>query len=295
MQQKIRYLSTQVRWKVRSLLPDSHPVRRSVQGVDLWMPRAHRLHDFARVEPIYGQNLVAFAQAIDPDTRLQFVDVGANIGDSTVQVLAARDGAALCVEADGYWLPFLTRNTEDRDVTIAHHLLVPDGNDSTGARRPVRNNQGTTTFSAGDDANTGSPIQISALPVAFKDFDKVRLIKSDTDGYDVVLVPELARTYAEQRPGLFFEFDIALSHAANNLDPEAVFTDLASLGYSSFAAWDNFGRPVGTFEPATVKAAMARYHADVAAGTTPFWDIAAVHADDADALAQLTKGWTAIR
>lgn len=287
-----------LRVKVRSLLPDDTPKLRTVQGTPLWMPRAHRLADYAAHSPEYSQNLVRFAEALDAGRELQFIDVGANIGDSTVQILAARPGSALCVEADGYWLPFLEKNVADLNVTVAHQLLVPDGNTDTEARRPVRNNRGTTHFSAGEDTGTGAPIQISDLPAAFPAFDNVRLIKSDTDGYDVILIPALARTYAASRPALFFEFDVALSRNAGNTTPESVFTDAAALGYDTFAAWDNRGLPVAVFHAAGVDAAMARHHDDVAAGRAAYWDVAAVHDEDTagrEAIARLTQGWSTIR
>ncbi|MGN6161869.1 MAG: FkbM family methyltransferase [Marmoricola sp.] len=287
-----------LRVKARSFLPDDTPKRRMVQGTPLWMPRAHRLADYAAHSPEYSQNLVRFAEVLDAGKELQFIDVGANIGDSTVQILAARPGSALCVEADGYWLPFLEKNVTDLEATIAHHLLVPDGNTGTEARRPVRNNRGTTHFSTGEDAGTGSPIQISDLPATFPEFDNVRLIKSDTDGYDVVLIPALARTYAATRPALFFEFDVALSHNAGNTTPEDVFTDAVALGYSTFAAWDNRGLPVAVFHADGIDAAMVRHHADVAAGGTAYWDVAAIHDEDAagrEAIERLTQGWSTIR
>lgn len=287
-----------LRWRARSFLPDDTPKRRTVQGTPLWMPRAHRLKDFAAYAPRYGQNLVEFATLIDADAALQFIDIGANIGDSTVQILAARKGSALCVEADEYWMPFLLKNTRDLEVTVAHNLLVPDGRSDTDARRPVRNNQGTTHFSSGEDAGTGSAIQISDLPSTFSSFDNVRLIKSDTDGYDVVLIPELARTYAASRPALFFEFDMALSHNAGNTTPESVFTDLVGLDYTTFIAWDNFGLPVAVFGVDAIEAAMSRYRADVAAEKTAYWDVAAVHQADAATLAaatELTQGWSTIK
>lgn len=280
MSDRLTHLFVQLRWKLRSLLPDDAPKRRTVQGVTLWMPRAHRLGDFAAVAPDYGQNIVRLAAALDPGRPLQLIDVGANIGDTTAQVLATRPGSALCVEADAYWLPFLQRNLDESTSTIAFHLLVPSTEVSATAARPVRNNQGTTTFAEGTDPSTAPPIAIGDLPASYPEFDHVRLVKSDTDGYDAALIPALAETYAASTPALFFEYDERLTRNAGNESPADLFARLVELGYDRFVAWDNWGGLRSTFTGADWTGAVDRLREGVAAGSWDFWDVAAAHRDD---------------
>ncbi len=285
MPDRLTHLAVQLRWKLRSLLPDDTAKQRTIQGVTLWMPRAHRLGDFAAVAPDYGQNIVRLAAALDPGKPLQLIDVGANIGDTTAQVLATRPGTALCVEADAYWLPYLQRNLDESTSTIAFHLLVPSAEVSATATRPVRNNQGTTTFAEGTDPSTAPPIAIGDLPTSYPEFDQVRLVKSDTDGYDAALIPALAETYAATTPALFFEYDERLTRNAGNAKPDDLFVRLVELGYDRFVAWDNWGVLRATFTGGDWADAVSQLREGVTAGQWDFWDIAAAHGDDAAAIA----------
>jgi hypothetical protein len=109
-------------------------VVRDVQGVRLTMPWCHRLPEYARVFPTYGQNLVDLAVGLgEIDKPLGVIDVGSNIGDSAVQVLAKVDARVPCVEADPEYLPYLERNvgSDDRCV-IEFGLLVADTAEASG-------------------------------------------------------------------------------------------------------------------------------------------------------------------
>src|SRR4029079_5022356 len=75
------------------------------------------------------------------------------------------------------------------EMRIVHH---PEG---TSQVHPTENGAGVPTLTTGE------------LLANHPQLQNVRLVKSDTDGYDVQLVPLLARTFIGSRPILFFEFD----------------------------------------------------------------------------------------
>jgi FkbM family methyltransferase len=239
------------------------------------------------LRPTYGQNLVELAAGLKdkatPGTQLVILDVGANIGDSALQLIARTQARVLCVEGDPYWVKFLRMNLDgEPNASIEEVLLTPMGTDWSAAS-PVREH-GTTRFV--QDV-TGEP----ALPAASAEeirqrnpeFDLLRLLKCDTDGFDPVLVPAVANAWRDTHPVLFFEFDPTLARLAGIGDPNEVWTGLAELGYDRLAVWDNAGDPLGqmdiadapeharTLEPRPVRFG---YH---------FWDVAARHADDSAA------------
>jgi FkbM family methyltransferase len=260
-------------------------VRRNVQGVDLYLPWSHVLPDYARARASYGQNLVELATALDDsDSGLRFVDVGANIGDSALQVLNRVDGSALCIEGDEYWARYLRMNAaEDPRVTIEEATLVPEGMEAAGliARR---SHGGSTAFvkngSSGEDPTS---ISVEALKAQNPAFADARLIKSDTDGYDADLVPELARAWSDSAPVLFFEFDPVLSRKVAGAEPERLWSDLSQLGYSRLAIWDNTGDPVGLLDIDEAPNAAAILEPPSPRLGYTFWDVAACRADDAAA------------
>ena len=266
----------------RRLLGDQ-PVVRRVQGVKLEMPRSHLLPVYARLRPTYGQNLVELAAGLKdaaPDDTLAIMDVGANIGDSALQMMARTDARVLCVEGDPYWVPYLRTNVGSQPgAVIAEVLLAPEHADWSAAS-PVREH-GTTRFVSDAEGAPSQPMSTATeLRQRYPEFDNLRLLKSDTDGFDPVLVPAVAAAWHDTHPVLFFEFDPTLARLAGNDDPNKVWKDLAALGYDRLAVWDNAGDPLGqmditdaaeharTLEPRPVHHG---YH---------FWDVAACHTDD---------------
>lgn len=268
-------------WFIRDRFP-FRPVVRQVQGVELVLPWSHRLPDYAAAGPGYGQNLVRLAAVLAEAGPLTVLDIGANVGDSAVQILHAADGKVLCVEADVAYLEFLHRNVDaDERVDVVEALLAVG--DAASARTAVRTG-GTTRFADGVEAGSGDAmptITPAELRERFPAFAGLRLVKSDTDGYDVNLVPAVAAEWADARPVLFFEYDPYLTRLAG-FDPAQVWSDLESLGYRHVAVWDNGATPVGR-APIDRIAEHARALDDQPGRGRPraYWDVAVVHGDDA--------------
>lgn len=275
-------------WLVRDLLPEKAVVR-EVQGVTMVLPRSHRLPDYAGPGSIYGQNLVDLARALATDSSpLTVIDVGANVGDSTLQILDAVEGRVLCVEADAAYLDYLHRNVDgDSRVEVVEALLVTDPG-ASGATA-VRSG-GTTRFTEGASADAARAITPEELRAGHPAFADLRLVKSDTDGYDVSLVPALAATWAHSTPVLFFEYDPYLIRIAG-FDPLQVWQDLAALGYDDVAVWDNAGRPLrrATVDGIGSQIGVLDEFNHRRPGSRSYWDVAVVHADDRPGHAALDR------
>lgn len=265
-------------WLIRDAVPDRKVVR-DVQGVRMTLPWSHRLPDYARVSPEYGQNLPQLAALLhEGGEPVGVIDVGANVGDSALQILAATEARVLCVEADAYFLEFLEINVGGDDRVAVEPSMLTTGATDGEAKAPVRA-AGTTRFEAGESTETLPSLSTEELRLRHPDFAGVRLVKSDTDGYDVQLIPALASAWADTRPVLFFEYDHALSRLAGN-DPLAMWPALVALGYTEVAIWDNGGRPMGRLPIGDVAAAAVVLDTPVGPRAQHFWDIAAVHGDD---------------
>jgi len=283
-----RYCYVRVNMPWRRLLKD-RPVRRRVQGVDLVLPWGHRLPDFARLRPSYGQNLVELARALAQRAApaagpMQVLDIGANVGDSAKQILAAVDARALCVEGDPYWARYLHRNLDhDGRATIEEALLTPDDTPRSSAT-PVRAG-GTTHFVEAEEPGSLPMVSVRALRDAHPDFRALRLVKSDTDGFDTQLVPAVAQAWSDAGPVLFFEFDPVLTRTVAGVDPMTVWTRLADLGYTRLAVWDNTGDPLGQLSMEEAPRESLFLEPRPAHLGYDFWDVAVCRETDPDARA----------
>ena len=248
------------------------------------MPWSHALPDYSLGASTYGLNLIELAAALAgrSDGQFRFVDIGANIGDSALQILNRVDGKALCVEGDEYWQRYLRMNAgEDPRVTIEEVMLSPASMESSGVT--ARRGYGTTTFVQDDQADESTTwVSVDDLRERNPQFAEARLIKTDTDGYDPVLVPALARAWSRSGPVLFFEFDPTLAREVGT-DPDRLWGELADLGYSRLAVWDDTGDPLGQLDVAEAPQAATGLEPRPRDLGYSFWDVAAARGDDAEA------------
>lgn len=261
-----------------------------MQGVDLYMPWSHLLPDYARSRSWYGQNLVRLAGALErrgqrSDGPLEVMDIGANIGDSAAQIMTATNARVLCVEGDPYWAAYLARNLADQPNAVIEEALLVAAHEVATSLAPVRAH-GTTQFALCEDT-VGRLRTVSAADLrrAHPEFSHLRLVKSDTDGFDPVIVPDVAQAWSDVAPVLFFEFDPVLARAVHHRDPNDVWESLAALGYSRLCVWDNTGDPLGQLPIDRAAAEASRLTPRPIHLGYDFWDVAACRGDDTAALA----------
>src|SRR5207253_2314962 len=82
----------------------------------------------------------------------------------------------------------------------------------------------------------------------------VRLIKSDTDGYDVMLLPALLDTFEPSRPIVFFELELRCTALATpDLDVDDLWDVVLAHGYERSVVWDNGGNYLGAWPVSELK------------------------------------------
>lgn len=272
-------IARRARWFVADALPERHVIR-EVQGVRLAMPWAHRLPDFTRWAP-YGENLVAFSRELgrSSDGPLVVIDVGANIGDSAAQINAATESMVVCIEADDAIIPYLRENTAGQDNVIVEAFLVPTMENQASVR-PVRS-PGMTKYAVAQGPGADGPMLVtpSMLRESIPQTEMLRLIKSDTDGFDVALIPALARAWKDLSPALFFEYDLHASRLEGN-EPLAVWASLGDLGYTDVGIWSNRGYPLGRSTVVEMREMSKALERNGSINPVPYWDVAVAHHDD---------------
>jgi FkbM family methyltransferase len=245
------------------------------------LPRSHVLPYYAGPGSLYGRNLVEVGRLIaEAEGSLRLLDIGANVGDTTLHLLDKAPGTAVCVEPDPTWLRYLEMNVGQlANVEIEPAAVV--GSESDEGLRIVHEAVGTSRVERSAQRDALLTISTDELLRRHPQLAGVRLVKSDTDGWEVMLMPHLARTFAASRPLLFLEFDPRLTALTTpELDPSQLWPLLAELGYRRAVVWDNGGRLLGGDQTANLELRTTELAGSRRARGYDFWDVAVCHEED---------------
>ena len=212
-------------------------VRYEYYGLELALPLAHELPRYRKQWPGYCDNLRRVAEGVTSRYgRVAAVDVGANIGDSVAIFAAAGVEQVLAVEPDDRFYELLVQNVGHIPGVHTVKALLAD---VAGARRgELQSAGGTGHWRDGSDAPAVPATTIDLLLAEASLEDPVRLIKSDTDGFDLRIIRGAERTL-QSGPVLFFEYDPDMF--ADD-DGPAFLHWLGDAGYSDLLVWDNTAR-----------------------------------------------------
>ena len=278
---KISHLWSLLRVAVAARLPDN-PVRHRVRGVELVLNRRHWLRHFTRGHALYADNMVSLGRLLEEaEGRLCMLDIGANVGDSALLVLEHVDAEVVCVEPDPEWVTYLRRNVGSLDNVAIEPSVLVGPEDAGSSMRIVHHVEGTSQVRPADDGSGVQTLSTDELLANHPQLQNVRLVKTDTDGYDIQLVPPLARTFIGSRPILFFEFDpLPTALATPELDPNDIWQVLIDLGYERAVVWDNGGRLIGPAATAELPEKSKVLDLPQKERGYGFWDVAVAHRDD---------------
>ena len=273
-----------IRMAVDLRLPDKQ-VRRTVRGVEMVLPRRHVLPHLTYEGSAYAENLVDLAALLhEREGSVCVLDVGANVGDSALLILGRTPSAdVVCVEPDPAWLEYLNLNVSHRpNIAIEASVLLAADDPAVGPLTMVHHSIGTSQVERGGEGDQVDGITVEELRRRHPQLSGVRLVKTDTDGWDVMLVPEFAATFQGSRPVIFFEFDPRPTKVATpHLDPDDMWRRLADLGYVDALVWDNGGHVLGAAPvDSMVEKSRVLDQPEEQRGYV-FWDVAVAHLDDA--------------
>lgn len=232
----LKILSAVRRWLVARGDP---LVRFQMDGATLLAPLSHQLAFIRRDVPQYAGCLARIAVAVRrkyPD--LTAVDVGANIGDTVVLLRAHAQFPILCIEGSGEFFPLLEHNTAGLADVERELCLLADGRAFAGS---LTTHHGTGQLVARPGSVDAVPTRtIQQVLESRPRFRQAKLLKVDTDGFDIAILQAALPWLAEARPVVFFEYDPHLfrAHGADGL---ALLRALAAIGYESALVFQNDG------------------------------------------------------
>ena len=169
---------------------------------------SHHLPQILAVFPDFGRPLAEIVRALKVQPA-RVIDVGANIGDTALLLSRFAPGTkTLCVEGDNRFMPDLTENTAQlTGITIAKAILGDHSARLRGKFASFSQHGGTGHLSLDPRADEFDMYTLDDLLDRYPDFARPDVIKIDTDGYDAAILRGSARTLAEAKPVIFYEWD----------------------------------------------------------------------------------------
>jgi FkbM family methyltransferase len=210
-----------------------------VAGARLLAPLSHDLPLYRRSFMHYDTALPRLARHLQTarGAMLAVVDVGANIGDSAAALLALPETTVLAIEGNERFFQLLTANSAQwADRLTPVHCLLGERSEVLAAAIDARRGTGRLRPSEHTVVLRSLADVVDEHPA----FRNARLVKIDTDGFDIAILRGARPWLAAARPVLFFEYD---PHFWRPITPDGarLFCELADLGYGPLLAYDNFG------------------------------------------------------
>lgn len=249
------------------------------EDLTIKLPPGHLLKYYKKFNPRYDGLLPQLVRTFGESDVV--IDVGANVGDSLAAMISKNSKCRyICIEPDPKFFSILVSNSRliqdfipTAKVLNLNNLIGTSGergslSGSSGTKRAFRDSAGEFQYVSLDDLFMGS--------------ERVRLIKSDVDGFDYDVIKSGFGIISRHHPLIFFEcqFSDAEGHRCFNL----LLDDLNSLGYCKFFIFDNFGGLILQTSDLHVVRNLLRYlllqETNFYSRTIYYFDILCAHSGD---------------
>lgn len=267
--------------RLRGLLTRSghRTVRWEIGGRPCEVPLSHDLPLILAEHPQYCGFIVRLAEWLAPRcTDFSAVDVGANIGDTALMLRARVSCPILCVEGNGGFATLLRRNVAGLDGIEVVQTLLGEKADQVRARMVVSGGSSAVEADAAATAVATEPLD--QVLAAHPRFQGAKLLKIDTDGYDLAILRGATSYLERTRPVLAFEYDpYHLARAGEN--GLTIFPHLRRLGYGFALVYDHLGDLIlgVELEQAGILAGLHEYFSGRAGSN--YADLVVFHGTDA--------------
>jgi FkbM family methyltransferase len=244
----------------------------------LWANGEHPIEQLLNVYKHYSRNLARLAKYIEhkyPNYNL--IDVGANIGDTAALVRSEGVNQHIhSFEGEPTYFKLLQTNLQQFSNVSAYEAFLGQTNETQTISTEV--SLGTAKLSQQSDRQ----IVVQKLSdLANKhQITNIKLLKTDTDGFDFKILRGSLDLISRDKPVLFFEYDATYLEEQGE-DGTAIFKQLQDLGYHKMMYYDNFGKfliCITTKDTALIQ--QLYNYMRKQEGAFPYYDVTVFHKDD---------------
>lgn len=248
-----------------------------VGAYQLTANKEHQLENYLKLYKYYSGNLPRIAKLIERKYPVYaIIDIGANIGDTIALLRTANIQQMIhAVDGDPVYYQLLQSNLHlFQEVKSYLHLL---GDETKSEFLTIGTNDGTGKV-IGADKKTDI-LKLDDF-IEKNHITGVKLLKIDTDGFDLKILRGGKGLFEKEKPVLFFEYDAFFIEEQND-DGIEVFMQLQSAGYNQALFYDNFGRLLISFSIENIKLIQQLYnYTRKREGEIEYFDVCVFHSTD---------------
>lgn len=208
------------------------------------------------------------------------VDVGANVGDTLAIIKGQASMPVICVEGDSICYELLQENASQFEEVFLVKTFLSDKPGETKVE--LQKTGWNTTLTEAKTDGSGQKLQFQTLDQVVQGLTRqarIKLLKVDTEGYDLRILRGAAGILERDRPVIAFELN------RENVEPlgDSVgdFYDyLVNLGYHHFILNDTVGRVICALNEQTKSVFLDLYQYSNLGQPIYYFDIWVFHQSD---------------
>lgn len=269
-----------MRMKLKSLFKKKKPENKQVKIGDytLWANAGHPIQDYLKNYPFYSRNLPRLAKYMEVKyPTYSIIDIGANIGDTIALLRTAKvNQQVYLIEGEPSYFKLLQTNLSQFDKALPYLTFL--GEETAIQTGAIASAEGTARL----DNGAAAAIHIQKLDELAKkeQFEHVKLLKIDTDGFDFKILRGSMDLLKQFKPVLFFEYDADFLEEQNEHGTQTL-NALQQLGYHQIIYYDNYGKMLlSTTLDNQLLIDQLYIYMRKREGAFPYYDVCVFHQDD---------------
>jgi FkbM family methyltransferase len=211
------------------------PVRYKIGNYEIEIPPNHNLPKFQKSWKLYDRFLPVLARHISSDKII--IDVGANVGDTAIALLAECRNPLVCIEPSDVFYGFLQKNLKSVPAFAPRITLIQKLVGTGAISGTLEHTQGgSAKLKLESEKSSNEVVPLDRLIDTISD---VGLIKVDTDGYDFDVLRSGAKIISASKPVLYWENIMWEEFQFRGY--EELYRLLEQNAYNRIYIFDNFG------------------------------------------------------
>ncbi|MFD2834229.1 FkbM family methyltransferase [Gramella sp. AN32] len=206
-----------------------------IGSYELRLPHNHPLPGFQKNHRLYDRFLPILVKYLNPEGII--VDVGANIGDTTIAILQNCKNSIFAIEPSAIFFPYLEKNVNKLPLSEKKRISCFKKFIGTGnIKGEFSHGNGTARIK---EKINSSSINFTSLAEIVNNQSSIELIKVDTDGYDYDVLISSEEILKQSEPIIFWENQMFEDFQAKGF--AELYDRLWDIGYKYIFIFDNFG------------------------------------------------------